>query len=442
VLGEVIEGLGSFFEMKTHYTVAIIGGGQAGLSVSYCLQERGIEHVIFEKHRVGHAWRSQRWDSFCLVTPNWQCQLPGFPYSGEDPHGFMGRDAIVEYIEAYVRAFEPPVIEGIEVTQLTRPQAAEPFVLTTSQGTYTADRVVVATGGYHQPKIPPMAERLPETISQIHSSAYKTPTALPDSAVLVVGTGQSGCQIAEDLHLAGRQVYLCVGGAPRSPRRYRGKDVVAWLDMVGYYNMPVHEHPDKENVRHKTNHYVTGRGGGREIDLRHFALEGMQLCGRLADIRDNCLYFQDDLKQNLDRADEVAASFKGTIDRFIETQGIDAPTEAPYTPVWEPQDPITSLDLEEAGIRTVIWCLGFGTNFQWIEIPVFDGKGYPGHDRGVTHVEGLYFIGLPWLYTWGSGRFSGIARDAIHIAGHIHWQRTQVQPTSGPGTVDTAAFGS
>ena len=428
--------------MKTHYPVAIVGGGQAGLSVSYCLQERGIEHVIFEKHRVGYAWRSQRWDSFCLVTPNWQCQLPGFPYNGEDPHGFMGKDAIVAYIEAYVRAFNPPVIEGVEVTQLARPEPGGPFVLTTSEGTHTADRVVVATGGYHQPKIPPMAERLPENILQIHSSAYKNSAALPAGAILIVGTGQSGCQIAEDLHLAGRQVYLCVGGAPRSPRRYRGKDVVAWLDMVGYYDMPVREHPDKEKVRHKTNHYVTGRGGGREIDLRHFAREGMQLCGRLADIRRNRLNFQDDLKQNLDRADEVAASIKRTIDRFIEAQGIDAPTEAPYRPVWEPQEPVLSLDLERANIHTVIWCLGFGMNFQWIDIPVFDGKGYPGHERGITNIEGLYFIGLPWLYTWGSGRFSGIARDASHIAACIHWKQAQAQPTAGAGTVDTAAFGS
>ncbi len=313
-------------------------------------------------------------------------------------------------------------------------------MLATSTGEQTADRVVVATGGYHQPKIPAVAERLPEDIRQIHSSAYKNPATLPPGAVLVVGSGQSGCQIAEDLHLAGRQVHLCVGGAPRSPRQYRGKDVVAWLDRVGYYDVPVHDHPDKENVRHKTNHYVTGRGGGREIDLRHFAREGMRLYGRLADIRGSRVHFQDDLKQNLDRADEVAASIKRTIDRFIADSGIDAPSEAPYEPVWEPQAPALALDLEAANIGTVIWCLGFKTDFAWIDIPVFDGKGYPGHTRGVTPVEGLYFIGLPWLYTWGSGRFSGVARDAAYIADAIHWQHARRNPKAV--AVDTTAFGS
>ncbi|MFE4105081.1 MSMEG_0569 family flavin-dependent oxidoreductase [Almyronema epifaneia] len=403
--------------MTAHYRVLIVGGGQAGLSISYCLQARGIDHLVLEKHKIAHSWRSQRWDSFCLVTPNWQCRLPGYPYRGDNPDGFMQRDQIVQYIEDYVAAFNPPLKEGVEVLRVRQNRGR--FEVSTSIGEFTADQVVIAVGGYHTPKIPRMAERLSPDVVQIHSSAYKNPQSLPDKAVLVVGTGQSGCQIAEDLHLAGKQVHLCVGSAPRSPRRYRGKDVVDWLAEMGYYDIPIDRHPQKEQARHKTNHYVTGRDGGREIDLRQFALEGMQLYGRLQHIQGYQLQFQANLKQNLDQADAVAASIKQTIDKFIAQNQIDAPTEPPYQPVWQPKETVATLDYAAANIGTVIWSIGYGTDFSWIEVPVFDGKGYPSHNRGVTPVRGLYFLGLPWLYTWGSGRFSGIARDAQYLADQI-----------------------
>jgi putative flavoprotein involved in K+ transport len=405
--------------MKNHYSVIIVGGGQAGLSMSYCLKERGFDHIVFEKNRIGHSWRSKRWDSFCLVTPNWQCKLPGYHYPGDDPNGFMQKDEIVKYIEHYAKSFDPPVKEGVEVSKVRKSRSQDVFELTTSIGDYTADQVVIAAGSYHIPKIPKIAERLPEHIVQIHSSEYKNPQSLPDKSVLVVGTGQSGCQIAEDLHLAGKQVHLCVGSAPRSPRRYRGKDVVDWLDQMGYYDLSIDEHPQKEKARTNTNHYVTGRDGGREIDLRQFSLEGMQLYGRLKTISSSHLEFWDDLKQNLDRADAVANNIKKSIDAFIEKNQIEAPTEPAYKPVWEPEEAVLKLDYEKANIGAVVWSTGYQPDFSWIEVPVFDGKGYPGHDRGVTGVQGLYFLGLPWLYTWGSGRFSGIARDATYLADYI-----------------------
>lgn len=409
--------------MSNHYSVIIIGGGQAGLSMSYYLKERGIDHLIFEKHRVGYAWREKRWDNFCLVTPNWQCQLPGFPYADRDPQGFMKKDEIVQYLENYAADFNPPLKEGVEVRKLSKSKVPNRFHLVTSLGDFTANQVVVAIGGYHLPKIPRLGERFPQPLVQIHSSEYKNPQALPEGAVLVVGTGQSGCQIAEDLHLEGRRVHLCVGGAPRSPRRYRGKDVVDWLDQMGYYDLSINEHPQKDKVRAKANHYMTGRDGGREIDLRRFALEGMQLHGRLADISGNQLKFHNDLKQNLDQADAVAESIKQTIDKFIAKQGISAPVEPPYSPVWEPTGEPLAVDYEEENIRSVIWCTGYRSDFSWIEVPVFDGNGYPGHERGVTGVQGLYFLGLPWLYTWGSGRFSGVARDAAYLADYIATQK-------------------
>ena len=405
--------------MTQHYPVIVVGGGQAGLSMSYCLKEREIEHIVFEKNQIGYAWKSKRWDSFCLVTPNWQCTLPGYPYPGSDPHGFMRQDDIVAYIKSYAALFNPPVKEGVEVLSVRNSSAQGVFEVATSIGDFTADQVVVAAGSYHDPKIPALSQRLPKEIVQIHSSEYKNPESLSDKAVLVIGTGQSGCQIAEDLHLAGKQVHLCVGGAPRSPRIYRGKDVVDWLDQMGYYDLPIDEHPQKEKVRSNANHYVTGRDGGREIDLRRFTLEGMRLYGRLKAVHDHQLEFQDDLKQNLDYADGVAESIKTTIDRFIEKNQIEAPVEPPYQPVWEPEEMISELDVDAANIGTVIWCTGYQSDFSWVEIPLFDDKGYPDHERGVTPAWGLYFLGLPWLYTWGSGRFSGIARDAIFLGDYI-----------------------
>lgn len=394
--------------------------------MSYCLKVRNIEHILFEKNCVAHAWEKLRWDTFCLVTPNWQCQLPGYPYSASDPDGFMEKTDIVRYIRSYAQSFGAPVKEGVEVKRITQePQGR--FAVSTTIGDYTADQIVIATGGYHTPRIPRIAERLPRSICQIHSSEYRNPDQLPDGAVLVVGTGQSGCQIAEDLHLAGRQVHLCVGGAPRSPRVYRGKDVVDWLDQMGYYNMPIDEHPQKDTIRHRTNHYVTGRDGGREIDLRKFATEGMQLHGRLRDIDGDRLLLKDDLKANLDAADAVAESIKRTIDKFIDKNRLEAPAAMPYEPVWAPANPPLSLNYREAHISAVIWSTGFDSDFSWIEVPAFDGKGYPSHDRGVTPVKGLYFIGLPWLYTWGSGRFSGVARDALYLADQIVAKRRVVQ---------------
>ncbi len=427
--------------MQSHFSVVIVGGGQAGLSASYCLKQKNIDSIIFEKESVAHSWRSKRWDSFCLVTPNWQCTLPGYPYAGSDPHGFMQRDEIVQYVESYAESFQPNLKTGVAVLKVRKRDAERVFEVFTSAGTYTADQIVIATGGYHTPKVPRMAERLSESVVQLHSSAYKNPESLGDRAVMIVGTGQSGCQIAEDLHLAGKQVHLCVGGAPRSPRSYRGKDVVDWLDQMGYYDMPIDEHPQKESVRSKRNHYVTGRGGGREIDLRQFHLEGMQLYGKLKAIQGNQLEFQANLKQNLDQADDVAESIKRTIDGYIQKHQIDAPIEPPYRPVWQPETEPLSLDLQAANIGTVIWSTGYHTDFGWIEIPAFDGKGYPGHERGVSAIAGLYFLGLPWLYTWGSARFSGIARDASYVADCIALSH-RLLPDQSAKAVNAVALGS
>jgi len=402
----------------THLPVAIIGGGQAGLSISYHLQAREIDHLVFEKHQIMHVWRTERWDNFCLVTPNWQCDLPGHPYAGNDPDGFMKKAEIIAYLKGFAEKLRAPVHENVTVERVSR-RAAGGYHVSTSEGDYTADQVVVASGAYHQPIIPRLAERLPAQIHQIHSAQYRHADQLPDGAVLVVGSGQSGAQIAEDLHLAGRKVFLAVGDAPRCARFYRGKDVVTWLAGMGYYDLPVDAHPLREGVRDNTNHYVTGRDGGRDIDLRKFALEGMELFGRLNGLDGETLQFAGDLAQNLDHADKIYNGINAAIDQHIKEAGIDAPAGGVYEPVWQPKGERLTLQPSDSGITSVVWCIGFEPDFRWLDVPVFNGRGNPGHSRGVTAFKGLYFIGLPWLHTWGSGRFTAVGRDADYVVQQI-----------------------
>lgn len=402
---------------RNQFPVVIVGGGQAGLAMSYCLTQRHIDHVILERHRLAWAWREQRWDNFCLVTPNWQCKLPGFPYDGDDPDGFMVKDQIIDYIQRYADSFNAPLREGISVMRVS--QQGDGYLLHTSAGNYYAGQVVIAVGNYHRPRFPAIAARLPAGIVQVHSANYKSAEQLPAGEVLVIGSAQSGAQIAEDLHLSGRKVHLCVGSAPRVSRFYRGRDVVAWLEDMGHYKLTVDDHPLGEDARRKTNHYVTGRDGGRDIDLRAFALQGMQLYGRLLDLRDGKLITSDDLAKNLDGADATSQKIKDSIDEWISAQGIDAPSEPRYQPLWQPENPPTEIDLQQANITSIIWAVGFTTDFSWIDLPAFDERGYPRHQRGRSVVPGLYFLGLPWLWTWGSGRFEGVGEDAQHLAGHI-----------------------
>jgi putative flavoprotein involved in K+ transport len=401
-----------------HFQVVVVGAGQAGLSVSYLLKQRGVSHVVLEANRIAHAWRSERWDSFCLVTPNWQCQLPGHPYSGDDPHGFMLKDQIVEYVESYAERYQLPVREGVRVTRVQRRENGQ-FEVATGAQRITADNVVIATGGYHSPRMPALAAALPERIAKLHSATYRNPESLPRGEVLVVGTGQSGAQIAEDLLLAGRRVHLAVGSAPRCARRYRGRDVVDWLQDMGHYDIPITQQSNPEELRERANHYVSGRDGGRDLDLRSFALRGMPLYGPLSGVSGTKLRFSPGLKRYLDAADDVYRSINRAIDAHIDQHAIVAPAASTYVPPWEPQTEVSELDLEMTDITSAVFCTGFNTDFSWIEADVFDAKGAPQHRRGVTAVNGLFFIGLPWLHTWGSGRFSAVGRDATHKVEHL-----------------------
>jgi putative flavoprotein involved in K+ transport len=408
--------------MSDHVSVAIVGAGQAGLSVSWYLSRAGVDHVVLEAKTPVHAWADSRWDNFTLVTPNWHCRLPGYAYGGPEPDGFMTRDEVVTWLAGWLDTFSAPVRTHTGVTRL-RNAATGGFELTpqtdAGEDILTCEHAVIATGGYPLPVMPPFAGSLDSAVTQIHSEQYRNAEQLPDGAVLVVGTGQSGAQIAEDLHLAGKQVHLALGNAPRVARFYRGRDCMTWLADMGLYDKPAQEYPGGKAAIEKTNHYVTGRDGGRDIDLRRFATEGMRLYGNLTDGNDATLRFAPTLRGALDHADAVYNSICSDIDGYIEREGITAPPPERYTPVWEPESEPESLDLAARGVTSIVWAIGYRPDYRWIEASAFDGGGRPMQNRGVTTVPGLSFVGLPWMHTWGSGRFLGIDRDAQHIAATI-----------------------
>ncbi|NDV50306.1 MSMEG_0569 family flavin-dependent oxidoreductase [Salipiger sp. PrR003] len=406
-----------------HIPVVIVGGGQAGLSTAYCLKIKGIESIVFERHEKFHSWRKSRWDSFCLVTPNWQCRLPDFhydrEYGGTDPDGFMLKDEITDYVDAFAAMAQPDLRENVEVTRVV-PDAEGGFTVETSIGTWTCDQVVIATGGYDTPIEPPYAKNLSPEVFQMHSADYRNVDQFPEGGVLIVGTGQSGVQLMEDFCRAGRDVHLAVGPAPRSPRKYRGRDATDWLYDAGHYAITIAEHPDPVKALTQTNHYMSGRDGGKEIDLRRFHVEqGVELYGSLADMDGTTVKFLPDLTKNLDDADRSYVGIRTQIDAYIAREGIDAPEEPTFEKLWKPQAERTEIDLAEAGITSVLWAIGFRPDYSWIEADVFDARGKPIFDRGVTEHPGLHFIGLGWLNTWGSGRFLGIEEDSRHLAGQI-----------------------
>jgi len=412
--------------MGNYHKVIIIGGGQAGLSTSYFLKKYGIDHVILDKGKVGDTWRNKRWDSFCLVTQNWQCQLPGFSYNGEHAEGFMNRDEIVKYIVQYADYFKPPFKSGVTVNKLYFDDSKSLYITETTDGEYRSDNIVIATGTYQINRIPDFAGNLSGDITQLHSSEYNNPNSLPDGGVLVVGSGQSGCQIAEDIKKAGRMVYLSVSRAPRIPRRYRGKDILQWVDLMGMYDIKAEEHPDGKSIRFKTHPHISGRDGGHTINLRKLGKEGLILLGRLKDLFGYKAEFEDDLEENIKNADTADAKMKKTIDEYIDKNGLSIPVEMPDSIAWEPAETIEELDLLQERINTVVWSTGYMYDYSWVEIPAFDDTGYPVYERGVTKHKGLYFVGLHWMHTWGSGLFYSVGKDAEYISNKIIGNREKL----------------
>lgn len=398
----------------------IVGGGQAGLATSYHLKQLGREHIVFEQaEKAGNVWRNDRWDSFTLVFPNWTLRLPGAHYDGSDPDGFLTKAEIVAYFEQYVEQFDLPVRFKTSVVEVTRLGDENGYQVTTSRGVFQARNVVMATGTFQKPKIPTFSANIPTGILQLHSGTYRNPNQLPAGAVLVVGSGQSGMQIAEELYQSGRMVYLCVGSTPRVPRRYRGRDTVSWLMDTGFFGQSVDTLPSPK-ARLASNPHVSGRDGGHSLNLHQFARDGVRLLGHLAGVQDGKLLLKPDLKENLAKADKVERDLVGMIDRYIEANGIDAPQDTlPDLQDGYSTEVITELELESANIKSIIWAIGYMFDFSLVKLPITDEDGFPIQQRGVTQYPGLYFVGTSWLSKRSSATLPGVNEDAEHIVAHM-----------------------
>ena len=412
--------------MSTYIETVIVGGGQAGLATSYYLSQQDRPHIVLEQAtQAGNAWRNHRWDSFTLNTPNWQSSLPGAEISSTDPDGFLSRDEIVQYFEEYVKRFHLPVQYGVQVQAVRKSEANNTYTVETSVGIFEAQNVVIATGLYQKPKLPAFSGHFPAEIMQMHSDEYRNPHSLPAGAVLVVGSAQSGAQIAEELYQSGRKVYLSVSRSGRVPRRYRGEDANRWHDRMGDYDRTVDQLPSPQ-AKFASKPMISGTNGGHTLNLHRFARDGVKLLGRIQGVKDGRLILARDLKENLARADKFEDDFVKSVDEFIARNGLDVPQEVLPTPEdGYSVEQVSELNLKDANINTVIWATGYSFDFSMVQLPIFDGDGYPMQKRGVTNYPGLYFVGLPWLHNAKSGLLFGVGQDAAHIATVIDRQTRQ-----------------
>lgn len=404
----------------------VIGGGQAGLAMSEHLGIRGVPHLILERHRIAERWRSERWDSLVANGPAWHDRFPGRKFSGIDPDSFATRDQIVDYFIAYAEQINAPIRCGVEVKALHTKSNDGGFRAETSEGVIEATNVVVATGPFQRPVVPAVVPADTE-IAQIHSAAYRNPRQLPDGAVLVIGGGSSGAQIADELLRASRRVYLSVGPHSRPPRRYRGRDFVWWLGVLGEW--------DAKAVAPGTEHVtiaVSGAHGGHTVDFRDLAARGIALLGSAGTYQDGVMRFLPDLARNIAGGDANYLSVLDAADAYVARNGLDLPDEpeareiAP-NPHYVTQ-PILELNLAGAGITSIIWATGYALDFSWVKVDAFDHKGHPLHQRGVAAVPGLYLLGLPWLSRRASPFIWGVWHDAEYLASHIAARNGSLPP--------------
>lgn len=402
--------------MERHDTI-IIGAGQAGLALSRYLSEADVDHVVLERGRLAERWRSERWDSLRMLTPNWMTRLPGRGAQVDDPDGFMSKDELVEMLETYAASFDAPLREGTEVTRVE--QAAAGFSVTTSGGVMTARNVVLATGQCGRPAIPEFSRRIDRGIEQLHASRYRNPTEMAPGGVLVVGAGASGLQIAAELRAAGRDVVLSCGRHARAVRRYRDRDLWWWLDQIGSLDQTVDEVGDIEAARRTPSLGLTGAGG--DIDLGLLQRQGVRIAGRVVDADVHRVEFGSNLVDDTAEADRRLARLLDRFDDFAETAGIDGQLAAPYRSVpVRIEEPISGrFDLVSEGIGSVIWATGYRQSFPWLAVPVLDSRGEIVHRRGVTEVAGLYVLGLRFQWRRGSHFVDGVGKDAEYIAGLI-----------------------
>lgn len=403
------------------FDALVIGAGQAGLTTSYYLTQSGIRHVVLERGRIGETWRTQRWRSFRLNTPNWANALPGAPFPGS-ADTFESTDALVAYFEAYAAQCSLPLRSGVDVRALRSADGGGFEVSTGAGAVMKARHVVIASGIQNVPLVPAISRDLLPPLLQMHSAEYLDPESLPPGAVLVVGGGQTGCQIAEDLVDAGRRVYMATSKVGRAPRRYRGRDLFRWMVDSGFTEVRPADLADPAMMLMRQPQ-VSGVAGGRTNSYWQLARDGVTLLGHLRGASGTRLEFDNDLAAHLEFADRVSAQLTSMIDAYIERAGIVAPPAEPdpreaVEPTLDQAGPAT-LDLTEAGITSLIWCTGFGGDFSGLEVPVLDTRGKPLHTDGVADFEGVYFVGFPWLSRRGSGVIAGVSKDAEHIVGVI-----------------------
>ncbi|AYD04808.1 NAD(P)/FAD-dependent oxidoreductase [Neorhizobium sp. NCHU2750] len=394
----------------------VVGAGQAGVAMSEHLSKNGVKHLVLERGRIAERWRSMRWDSLVANGPAWHDRFPGMDFPG-NPDAFVGKDGVADYFADYAEKHGAPIRCGVDVTSVERLEGRPGFRVETSEGTFEAQNVVSATGPFQKPNIPPIVAA-DSGIRQMHSSEYRNPAQLAEGAVLVVGAGSSGVQIAEEIMRSGRQVYLSVGPHDRPPRSYRGRDFVWWLGVLGKWDAQ----PQAPGTEHVTI-AVSGANGGKTIDFRRLAAEGMILVGMTGGYADGKISFAGDLGRNLNRGDDNYLSLLDEADAFIERNALDLPEE-PAARVLGPEvdcvtNPLGELDLAQAGVTTIIWATGFVSDYRWLKVDAFDEAGRPKHQRGVSPEKGIYFLGLPWLSGRGSSFIWGVWHDAKHIADHI-----------------------
>ncbi len=400
----------------------VVGAGQAGVAMSEHLGALGVPHLVLERQRIAESWRSARWDSLVANGPAWHDRFPGLEFDDLDPDAFAPKERVADYFVAYARKISAPIRTGVEVTRVARRSNAPGFLVETSDGTLHALRVVVATGPFQRPVIPPIAPGL-DGVTQIHSAHYHHPQQLAGGAVLVVGAGSSGVQIAEELQRAGRQVYLSVGPHERPPRSYRNRDFCWWLGVLGEWDTEV-ARPGREHVTIA----VSGARGGHTVDFRALANRGgITLVGLTRAIEGGVASFQPDLADNLARGDESYFSLLDAADAYVARNGLDLPEE-PQARREQPipecvAHPLLRLDLARAGVASIIWATGYAADYGWLAVDAFDDQGRPRHQRGVSSEPGVYFLGLPWLSHRGSSFIWGVWHDARRIADHIGRQR-------------------
>jgi putative flavoprotein involved in K+ transport len=400
-----------------HTNTVIIGAGHAGLAMSRCLADRGVAHVVLDAGQVGERWRSARWDSFRLLTPNWLSRLPGWAYAGPDPEHFMTAGEFADHLSAYARSFGAPVLSGTLVTRVER--AAAGFAVHTDRGAWTARNVVIATGYHSDPKVPDLAAGLAPGIAQVTASGYRSPSSLPDGGVLLVGASASGVQIAYELARAGRRVVLAVGSHTRLPRRYRGRDILWWLDRIGSLDRRVEQVPDPEAARAEPSLQLVATADTRGIDLGVLSEAGVRLTGRLRALDGTVARFADDLGDTVGATQQRLTRLLSQIDRYAAARpglAAAAPDSPPVIAI--PAAP-ARLDLRRAGISAAVWATGFRPRYRWLAVPVLDGDGRLRHCRGVTEVPGLYAIGLRFQSRRKSTLIDGARHDAAELAEHI-----------------------